>query len=256
MSSSPKCSMFFAAALVAMVGVCCLGPTASAQLAEDQRAVDSKRIAEPARAPASPSLAELAVRGGPLMIPIAFCSVVMLAVAADRSLALRRSKIMPQKLLDELQLLGQQERVELPSIERMCQRYPGPLANMLRAATGRAGRPMSEVEKAVEDAGVREIGKLQTPVRWLQFIANVSPLLGLLGTMQGMIAAFITTSQAGLGKAELLAEGIYMALVTSFAGLTVAIPALTFAHYFSSKLHGLVHTMDELLLPLIAKLGK
>jgi biopolymer transport protein ExbB len=203
----------------------------------------------------APSILELAVKGGPLMVPIAACSVVMLALAVERFAGLRRGRVMPQAFLDELQLLAEAPRLDVGRATALCERFRCPMAGMLRAALSRAGRPLSEVEKALEDAAVREIGKLQTAIRWLHFIANVSPLLGLLGTVQGMIVAFIVPSQAGLGKAELLAQGIYMALVTTFAGLVVAIPALTAAHYFGGRVHRLVHEMDELLLPVIPKLG-
>ena len=203
----------------------------------------------------SPSVTELAVKGGPLMIPIALCSVVMLALAVERSVGLRRRRIMPQAFLDELQIMCGGAKLDAERAAALCDRFRSPVASLLRAALARAGRPLTEIEKAIEDAAVREVGKLQTPVRWLHFIANVSPLLGLLGTVQGMILAFIVTSQAGLGKAELLAQGIYMALVTTFAGLVVAIPALTFAHYFGARVHRLVHEMDEALLPVIPKLG-
>lgn len=204
---------------------------------------------------ANPSVTELAMKGGPLMIPIALCSVLMLGLAAERFARLRRSRIIPQAFLDELQVMSGGPKLNTERVEALCNRFRSPIANILRAALARAGRPLSEVEKAIEDAAVREVGKLQMPIRWLHFIANVSPLLGLLGTVQGMILAFIVTSQAGLGKAELLAQGIYMALVTTFAGLVVAIPALTFAHYFGGRVHRLIHEMDELLLPMIPKLA-
>ena len=228
---------------------------AQAPAEPDRKAAGGSAGSESRPASANPSVTELAMKGGPLMIPIALCSVLMLGLAAERFARLRRSRIIPQAFLDELQVMSGGPKLDTERVGALCNRFRSPIANMLRAALARAGRPLSEIEKAIEDAAVREVGKLQMPIRWLHFIANVSPLLGLLGTVQGMILAFIVTSQAGLGKAELLAQGIYMALVTTFAGLVVAIPALTFAHYFGGRVHRLIHEMDELLLPMIPKLA-
>jgi biopolymer transport protein ExbB len=111
------------------------------------------------------------------------------------------------------------------------------------------GRPLGEVEHAVVESSEREAEKLYTNVRWLTLSAAVAPLMGLLGTVWGMIRAFHDTTQLlpGQNKADYLAGGIYAALVTTLGGLMVAIPAAIFAHYFETKIQRVFHQIDEFL---------
>jgi biopolymer transport protein ExbB len=121
----------------------------------------------------------------------------------------------------------------------------------------RVGRPLSEVEKAMEDGAARELAELRSRSRPLSVAANVAPMVGLLGTVVGMLEAFRVASQAGLGKAELLAEGIYLALETTVAGLLIAIPALLLASFISSRGERLVRELADHLtrvLPVFVKL--
>ncbi len=130
---------------------------------------------------------------------------------------------------------------------------------MLRAGLLRAGRPLPEIEKTLEDAIGRQMAELRARVRPLSVAASVAPMVGLLGTVIGMLQAFRVASQAGLGKAEYLAEGIYLALETTVAGLLIAIPAMLFAAYFSSRGERFIREMSDHLteaLPLLAQLGQ
>src|SRR5262249_14195312 len=108
-----------------------------------------------------------------------------------------------------------------------------------------AGRAVPEVEKAMEDASARELGALRSKVRPLTVLSAVGPLVGLLGTAVGMILVFRTASQVGPGKAELLAEGIYLKLETTVAGLLVAIPCVLFAALFNSRSEKFMRLVDE-----------
>ena len=101
----------------------------------------------------------------------------------------------------------------------------------------------------MEDAAAREMGALRSKVRPLAVAGSVSPLVGLLGTVVGMIIAFKTASRAGLGKGEMLAQGIYMALVTTAAGLLIAIPSMLCAAYFNGRLEKYFREIDEALMP-------
>jgi len=112
----------------------------------------------------------------------------------------------------------------------------------------RAGRPLPEVEKAMEDAAAREMATMRSRNRPLSVIGSVAPLVGLLGTVVGMIFAFRVSSQAGLGKAELLAEGIYLALMTTAAGLSIAIPSLLFHAWFNATAEKFMRDIDRVLL--------
>jgi len=190
------------------------------------------------------SLYEILVQGGLLMIPIAFCSVIVLAYMIERIVGLRRRRIVPPKLLRGLEEALNGGRVK--EAAELCEADGSPMASIALAGIRKAHRSLSESEKAMEDAGLREVSRLQKNIRPLATVAGVAPLLGLLGTVIGMIEAFHVVAGGGLGKQELLASGIAKALVTTGAGLTVAIPALTLYHYFSSRVHNLVLQIDEI----------
>ena len=122
----------------------------------------------------------------------------------------------------------------------------------------KTGRPQSEVEHAVAEASEREAGRLYANVRWLNLIAAIAPLMGLFGTVWGMIRAFFDTTQlaAGQNKADFLAQGIYVALVTTLGGLAVAIPAAIFSHYFEGRIQKLFHEIDEMLFNLLPQIER
>lgn len=192
---------------------------------------------------------ELALAGGPLMIPIAALSLVVVMVAIERMLAIRRSHVMPEGLVSALgQLSAGQERFDPRKAYRICQQYPSAAAGVIRAMLLKVGRPHSEVEHAVAEAADREATILYGNVRWLTLSAAIAPLLGLLGTVYGMILAFFitATAEAGQNKATMLASGIYTALVTTFAGLCVAIPAIVIAHWFEGRIQALFREVDDL----------
>lgn len=155
--------------------------------------------------------------------------------------------------LDRLLVGGEKaHRARIRSLAQPERLYDAPLANVVRASLLRAGRPVPEVEKAMEDALAREVAAMRGKVRPLNVIAAVAPLVGLLGTVVGMIMAFRTASLQGLGgRAELLAEGIYLALLTTAAGLTIAIPALLGAAYFNTRIDQFMREMDERLMTMI-----
>jgi biopolymer transport protein ExbB len=140
---------------------------------------------------------------------------------------------------------------EPENYRRLCESSPSPLAAVLRAGLVRAGRPLLEVEKAMEDAMSREIGAIRVRHQPLHVVGGIAPLVGLLGTVVGMIFAFYQSSQAGLGKAEVLAEYIYLALITTALGLTVAIPSMLLAAWFNARADRFMRDMDECLLDMI-----
>lgn len=195
--------------------------------------------------PPSMSMLELFERGGWFMIPIALASLVGLALVIERLISLRKDKIIPPRLLDQLKDAykpGQEDRsVGL----NYCHANASPLARVLAAGIGKMHRDEQTVEQAIEDAGANEIAKLKRNLRGLFAVGSVAPLLGLLGTVSGMIKAFQVASVKGLGKATLLAQGIYEALVTTYAGLLVAIPVLVFYYYFLGKIDRIVSEMND-----------
>ncbi|MGQ9574025.1 MAG: MotA/TolQ/ExbB proton channel family protein [Thermoguttaceae bacterium] len=229
-------------------------------LAAEQKAEAALAAGEPARPepagqpqapPAGPemNLWELTVAGGPLMIPIGLCSVLVVAISLERLVALRRRYILPKRFLARLRALGRDPGgLDPQEAQRVCQQFPSAAAGVLRAMLLKAGRSRAEMEKAASEAAQREADRLAGPVRWLSLSASVAPMLGLLGTVQGMILAFYQTSllpPVGADRAHALAKGIYIALVTTFGGLTVAIPAAILAHLFAGRILRLFREMEE-----------
>jgi biopolymer transport protein ExbB len=207
----------------------------------------------------SPRLLELIFQGGVLMIPICLMSLVVAMFGIERGIGLRRARVMPQELVDGLsQLATSPGGFDPRKAYRLCQRFPSSAANVIRAMLLKVGRPHAEVEHAVSEASEREAMRLYANVRWLTLAAAVTPLLGLLGTVWGMIVAFFNTTQLepGQNKFDFLAEGIYVALVTTLGGLAVAIPAAILAHYFEGRIQELFHQIDELLFNLLPQIER
>ncbi len=201
----------------------------------------------------------LLVQGGAFMIPILLMSLLVVTFTIERFIGLRRDRVLPEALVAGLgQLGGPQGGFDPRKAYKLCQQYPSAAATVVRAMLLKVGRPHNELEHAVAEAGEREANRLYANVRWLILAAAVAPLLGLLGTVWGMIRAFHDTTQLtpDLNKADYLAEGIYVALVTTLGGLCVAIPAAIFAHYFEGRVQTLFHQIDEMLFNLMPQVER
>lgn len=195
----------------------------------------------------SKNLWQIIRAGGILMAPIIFCSFLTLVFCFERGIALRRSHVVPapfvKRFLHQL-AAGQLDREQAI---RICDQNDSPVAHVFRAAARKWGRTSVEVEQAILDEGERAVNGLRRYVRVFNGVATVSPLLGLLGTVFGMIKAFndIAGSEA-MGRPELLAAGISEALITTAAGLLVAIPALCLYLFYVSRVDRLVVEIDAL----------
>lgn len=201
----------------------------------------------------------LLVQGGAFMIPILLMSLLVVTFTIERFIGLRRDRVLPEALVTGLgQLGGPQGGFDPRMAYKLCQQYPSAAATVVRAMLLKVGRPHNELEHAVAEAGEREANRLYANVRWLILAAAVAPLLGLLGTVWGMICAFHDTTQLtpDQNKADYLAEGIYVALVTTLGGLCVAIPAAIFAHYFEGRVQTLFHQIDEMLFNLMPQVER
>ena len=205
----------------------------------------------------SPSLLDMLRRGGPLMYPLYLCSLVVLAVAIERSVRLRRGRILPRETVDTVQRMTREAGKPNPlALLREVEQHRNPIARVITAGLRRADQPLAEMEKAIEDAGQREADAMRRSCRVLSIVASISPLLGLLGTVLGMIKAFMTVAarEEALGRTDLLAAGIYQALVTTATGLAIAIPALVLYYIFVEKVDQLVSEMDDLSIELVESL--
>lgn len=195
------------------------------------------------------------IKGGVMMIPIGIISLVALTVIAERSIVLTRNNVAPPAFLRSLRKIldaGVLENREKAA--RLCAESDHPLARVLAAGVRRLGQPLELVEKDLADSGQWEVMQLRKRVRVLSVCASVAPLMGLTGTIFGMIRAFQTVAMSGeaLGKAELLAEGIYEAMVTTAAGLLVAIPAMICYHWLSARIERLASELDRAAVDFVA----
>ena len=199
--------------------------------------------------PGGIDLMSLITRGGGFMIPIGLMSLLVVALAAERLLSLRRNKVIPNKLVTELdQLAAPVEKLNPKLAYLACQDHPSPTAQVIGSMLLRTGQPLGEIERTANEAAQRQADKYSAPIRWLNLAAAATPLMGLLGTVWGMIVAFheSTTLTADRSRSEQLSEGIYTALVTTLAGLAVAIPAAIFAQYLENRVSKLFHEIEQL----------
>jgi biopolymer transport protein ExbB len=223
----------------------------------DMTASVAAMLAQAPPADAAPGPAPLAgiesvwdfiVKGGPVMIPIGLCSLVALAVIVERFISLRRRRVIPPSFVPGLRAVLRNGAADRDAALEYCRRNPSPVSRVLAAGIRRLGDPIDLLERHVQDAGEREVMKLRWSVRVLSVIAALAPLLGLLGTITGMITAFqtVAASADALGRTELLARGIYEAMITTAAGLIVAIPAMIFYHWIAARIDRLVMDIDHL----------
>lgn len=202
-------------------------------------------VAAAAPAQSMDSLFDMVIGGGPLMIPIALCSVVALSYTVERWVRLTPFKLGGKGFGRELILALQSGGAE--GGLALCKQKKTPLARIMGTALSRWGRPFLEMEKAVEDAGAREVRHLSVNLRPLVVVAAIAPLLGLLGTVWGMIAAFSTIAMRdGLGKPEMLASGISQALITTAAGLAIAIPTQAAYFYLKARIERFTRQTEDL----------
>jgi biopolymer transport protein ExbB len=194
------------------------------------------------------SVWDFVVKGGPMMIPIGLASLVALAVVIERALSLRRKKVIPPDFLPGLEAVLKNLKGDPQKALDYCEKNASPLANIFAAGIKRLDEPVERLEKRIAEAGQREVLKLRKYVRSLSVVASIAPLMGLLGTIFGMIRAFqtVASSAAALGKTELLAKGIYEAMITTAAGLLIAIPTLVAYHWIAAKIDRLVLEIDQM----------
>ncbi len=185
--------------------------------------------------------------GGVMMIPILACSFVLVVFVFERFISLRRGRVVPRPFVKRFLHRLREGQLDRDEALAVCEENSSPVAAVFAAAVKKWGRPAVEVEQAVLDSGERAANGLRQHLRVLNAISTVSPLLGLLGTVFGMIQCFnvIATAHA-MGRPELLASGISEALLTTAAGLSVAVPALTAYWFFASRADRLIIEIDAL----------
>lgn len=213
---------------------------AASQLGQVQPVADENPIP-------TKSLWDMIMAGGPLIVPIIICSFVLLIFVFERFVSLRRGRVVPKPFAARILSQLEEGQLDRDQAIQLCGENPSHVAEVFGAAVRKWGRPAVEVEQAVIDSGERASNSLRRYLRVINGVATVSPLLGLLGTVWGMMEAFnaIATSDA-MGRPELLAAGISQALLTTAAGLFVAIPALILYMFFIGRVDRLIMDIDSL----------
>ncbi|MDY6878663.1 MAG: MotA/TolQ/ExbB proton channel family protein [Desulfatiglans sp.] len=186
---------------------------------------------------------DLVLKGGIFMYPIIFCSILALAVLFERLWILRRRNIIPDAFVSQVERLLKERKI--PEAISLCQDNVSSMAKIFLAGLKNTQKGMWLVKEAIEERGSREATILEKNVEILSTIANLTPLLGLLGTVSGMIKTFKAISVQGIANAAPLAGGIAEALITTASGLCVAIPTLVCYRLLKDKAGVLIFEMEE-----------
>ncbi len=257
-------SIFFLALMIGSVGVT---PMLHGQVSESEIGALAKDAASGKAAAQTPAIKQstgidflsLLVRGGVFMIPIGLVSLMAVTFVIDRWIGLRTGRLLPSGFRKSLMAMIRAGDLADPrDMYRLCNSSNSVAASIASMAVSRTGRPHAEIAAEVADATQRQADRAYANVRWLNLAAGVAPLLGLLGTVWGLIRAFHDTTQltAGQNRADFLAVGIYEALVTTLAGLSVAIPAAIASHYFEGRITRMFGQIEELMSELVRSLER
>jgi len=187
----------------------------------------------------------LLAKGGPVMLPIILCSSLVVAITIERfwTLLIRVKKILPPGLFDEFKSLL--EKGEFEKAKWITERSNTSLGRILHTGMQNQNAPRDVLKESLEEAGRKEASRMNRYIPLLATLASVSTLLGLLGTVTGMIRLFGVISAQGPGNPSALASGIAEALLTTAAGLIIAIPTRLIYHYFQARVHFLAGELEE-----------
>jgi biopolymer transport protein ExbB len=191
-------------------------------------------------------------KAGPLIWPLALCSLVAATIIIERMIALRRGRILPREIVEVVESVRPAR--DLSMAIDVCRRNPGVLSNIMRTGLEQADQPWEVMRDAVLDVGRQETSLLERHLVWLQTIAQAAPLLGLLGTVLGMIKVFAAISLSGLGDPKALSEGISEAMITTAVGLGIGIPTLIAYNLLAAKSEGLITSIEAYASRLVARL--
>jgi biopolymer transport protein ExbB len=187
---------------------------------------------------------EIVKGGGPFMVPIILCSIISAGILFERLWTLQRKRVLPQELIKRVTELSDKNQVTPKVIEAL--EKNSPLGRVLAAALANRDRGRDIMMERVEDTGRHVIHELERFLNSLGTIASIAPLLGLLGTVTGIIRAFNAVMLGGMGDPRLLAGGISEALITTAGGLAVAIPSFIAYRYLRGKVEGIVVDMEKI----------
>jgi biopolymer transport protein ExbB len=187
---------------------------------------------------------ELAFKGGWVMIPIVLLFFIAFGIFIERILVINKAAKEDESFMERIKDYVHEGNIR--SAEKLCQRINTPYSRMINKGLQRLGRPMNDILIAIENVGNIEVAKLEKGFAWIATAAAIAPMLGFFGTVTGMVRAFFDMANAGSNvDITLLSSGIYEALVTTVAGLSVGIPVLFAYNYLVAKVDGIITKMES-----------
>jgi biopolymer transport protein ExbB len=197
---------------------------------------------------------EIFEKGGIMMYPLILASVLALAIIIERFFSLQKRKVIIPEIISVVEQFSSFKDIELA--KNICAKYNGPLSNLIQIGLENTDLERAEIKELIEDQGRQEVRHLEKGLTIIETIAVISPLMGLLGTVLGMIKVFGVIKEQGIGQAAALSGGISEALITTVTGLFVGIPVLIFFNYFSRKAEIFVLDIEKYSIILIQKIHK
>ncbi len=188
-------------------------------------------------------MVEIVKSGGWLMAPIILCAIIAMGIILERFWTLQQKRVIPEDLTSKVWGWVKKDQLDQKQIQSLHQ--GSPLGQILAAGLINRDRERAVMKDSIEDTGRHVVHELERYLETLGTIAAITPLLGLLGTVIGMVKVFTAITTHGVGNPTVLAGGIAEALITTAAGLSVAIPALIMHRYFVGKIHGIVVTLEQ-----------
>jgi biopolymer transport protein ExbB len=182
-------------------------------------------------------------KGGITMYPLLLCSIVGLAIVIEKLIVLRRKKVIIPAIVHVLDNIKNSADSSLAL--SICEKHKGPFANVIRVGLESRLLPREEIKEALNDQGRQEVRQLERGLVILETIGGIAPLLGLLGTVTGILRVFNVISSMGVGQATALAGGISEALITTIAGLSIGIPAVVGYNYFTDRAEGFILEIEK-----------
>jgi biopolymer transport protein ExbB len=185
---------------------------------------------------------QMILAGRIMMIPIILCSLVGLAVFIERFVVLRPRRVVVPEIAEAVETLN--AGTDFAVAQAICQRRPGPFANIVRAGLDHANDDWQIARDVLQETGRQEAKRLSRHLNILETIAAIGPLLGLLGTVTGMIRTFAAVANVGIGDPQQLSSGLSEAMITTAAGLIVGIPALVAHNWLAGRVDGIVFDLE------------
>ncbi len=186
------------------------------------------------------------------MYPLLLCSIIGLAIVIEKFISLRKGKILIPEIISVVDSINSTEDIKLAT--NICKKNTGPLANIILTGLQHQAEPMEEIKELINDEGRQQVRVLERGLPILETLAGISPLLGLLGTVVGMIKVFTVISTQGTGQASLLAGGISEALITTATGLVIGIPLLVAFNYFTNRAENYILDIEKYSTTLLQKI--